>query len=426
MVIKTDKIKYSNLKLLVALYTVFLVSFSLVIKNLYVFEKASASADLEFNFNFLKFCVAIIVVLFNVFVLSTVKFKDLLYAVLVLILVFFVFPSAVIFTNLDQVDFRIFLSHNILFWAVLLLGKIKLKFAIPKADIKSSKLILSIVVLLCMLPFLVLFTPYIDLNNLLLIDIYETRELVIKNIDNVFTNYTYSWLNRFIIPALLVFGLYFKNKITVLLSILALVFLFLCGANKVVFVGLIMVLVLYKYDYRKKMNYFLLFIMLLTLVSLFTALVFDDVRLMHIAIRRPIMLPGLLDVLYFDFFEGKHLYWAQSITGKFIEYPFDRPHSFMVGFEYFGKEEWNASNGIISEGFMNGGLIGVIINSLFVGIFFSIISQLEINYRFFGLIFLFMFSLVSSALTTVMLTHGGIVLLFLAIFVLRNTKQQMT
>ncbi|TMM58950.1 hypothetical protein FEE95_05825 [Maribacter algarum] len=425
MVIKTDKIKYGNLKLLVVLYVLFLTSFSLVIKDLYVFLKASETAGLVYDFSFLKFCFGSLIVLANIFVLSSVKLKDMLYAVLVLVLVFFVFPSAVLFINVDGVDMRIFLSQNIFFWSILLIGKIKIKFSSKKTSLRSSKNLLLVVVLVGIVPFVVLYLPYINLNNLLLREVYETRAIMASNISNLYTDYTYSWFSKLIIPSLLVFGLFRKNKTTVFLGISSLIFLYLCGANKAVFAGLIMVLVLYRFDYRKKMNYLLLFLIGVTLLSLFSSLVFKNNDLMVLTVRRPFLLPGLLDLLYFDFFDGNNLFWSESITGSFIEYPYDKPHSYIVGEEYFGKAEWNANNGIISDGFMNFGMIGVTINAVIVGLYFSTLNQLNISGKFFGLIFLFIFSLISSSLTTVLLTHGGFVLLLLAIFVLKDTRKQM-
>jgi len=418
-------VKYSNLKLLFIVYMLFLGSFISIVKELYAFEKAALGAGLIFMFSWWKFIVATVILLIDFLILSTIKLNGALYAILVLIVVFFVIPSAIIFINIENVDCRIFASHQILFWSILLLGTLKIPIKTPHLSVKSSSLLLGVLVFLWMIPFVILFGPYIDLKNLLLQDVYETRAEVALNVDNLFTNYSYSWLNRFIIPALLVFGLYFKKRLLILFSVTSLIFLFLCGANKVVFAGLIMVLLLYKFDYGKKMHFFLKFIIVITITSWLTALVFNNIGFISIAVRRPFMLPALLDVLYFDFFNDSHLYWSQSITGSFIEYPYEFPHSYIVGQEYFGKLSWNANNGIISDGFMNGGMYGVLINSLIVGFYFSVISQLKINHRFFGLLFLLVFSLVSSVLTTVLLTHGGFILLILATFVLRNTEQKM-
>lgn len=425
MMIKVDAVKLANFKLLGLIYLLFLLSFVSVVKDLYAFEKAAINAGLEFGFSWLKFVVGSIILLINLLALTMLRFKEVIYSILILVVVFFVIPSTVVFINLEHVNYQILMSHNILFWSIVFFSFVGIKVKTHYTNVKSSSLILGVVVIVCMIPFFILFAPYIDLNNLLLKDIYETRAAVALNVDNLFTNYTYSWLNRYLIPALLVFGLYFKKRITIVFCIFSLIFLFLCGANKVVFAGLIMVLLLYRYEFTRKMNVLLKFIVGVSFISWIAALVFGSTELISIVVRRPFMLPALLDILYFDFFQDSFLYWSQSITGSFIDYPYKMPHSYVVGLEYFGKETWNANNGIISDGFMNAGMLGVIINALIVGLFFSIISQLNISHRFFGLLFLFVFSLVSSLLTTVLLTHGGMILLLLAIFVLRNTEQSM-
>lgn len=426
MVIKTEKIKYENLKLLVLLYVLFLACFSFIIKDLYAFLKAAESAELTYHFKFLKFFFGSLIVMINIFVLSSLRLKGMLYSVLVLVLIFFVFPSAILFINVDGVDVRIFLSQNIFFWSVLLMGKLKLKFGTRKTSLKSSKNILLLIVLVGIIPFVFLYLPYINLENLVLREVYQTRAIMAANINNLYTGYTYSWFSKLIIPSLLVFGLYQKGKTTIFIGIISLIYLYLCGANKVVFAGLLMVFILYRYDYSKKINYLLVFLIGVTTLSLISSLVFKNNDLMVLAIRRPFLLPGLLDVLYFDFFNENHLYWSESISGSFVEYPYERPHSYIVGEHYFGKASWNANNGIISDGFMNFGMIGVIINAVAVGIYFSILNQLNVSGKFFGIIFLFVFSLISSSLTTVLLTHGGIVLLLLSLFILSNTEESMT
>lgn len=425
MIYSISKIKFENLKLLMGFYLLLGLCFTLVVKDFNAFTKVRYTAGLAYEFNFVRFLISFSIVFINSVLINTLKMRDFLYAILVLFMIFFILPSAVLFVFVNKIDGRIFLSQNILIFSVLLIGRINMKINSNKISIKSSRLILMFLVIVGTIPYVVLYLPYINLNNLFLQEIYETRELMLSRVNNTYVNYSYSWLNKFIIPCLLVFGLYFRNRATIILCVAILLFLYLCGANKVVFVGLFMVLILYKYDYLKKINFFLKFIIGLSMVAFFLSYVFSNDLVMLMAVRRPLFLPSLLDILYFDFFDNNFIYWSESITGKFIEYPYDRPHSFMVGERYFEKSEWNANNGVISDGFMNYGLVGVLINSITIGMYFSFLSQLNISSKFFGLVFLFVFLLISSSWTTLLLTHGGLVLLILALFFMRDTQNTL-
>lgn len=419
------KIKGQNFALLLLLFALFQLCFSLVLKNLYIFEKAGLEADLVYEFHFFRFAFATLVVICNIALTVVIRIKGFLYITLILILIFFVFPGAILFANIQDLNYRIFLSDELFFMTAFSLGKIKIKIPSRTFGIDYSRKLLIYIVLFGIIPFLILYLPHLNLKNLLFQEIYETRALMETSVNNLYTNYTYSWFNKILIPVLFVFGLYSKNRITIFLSVLLLIFLFLCGAHKAVFAGIIMVLILYKFDYRKKANYFIKFIIFTALGSLFLSLVFKNDLAMVMTIRRAIFLPALLDVLYFDLFDSNYLYWSETFNGLFMEYPYKHSHSYIIGELYFKDNKWGANNGLISDGYMNFGMVGVVINSFLISIYFSLINQLNISHRFFGVFFLLFFVIISSSLTTVMLTHGGFMLLLVSFIFLKNTKEKM-
>lgn len=420
-----ERIKYNNAFLLLTLFFVLHICFYASIKELYAFRKAEISADFYYSFNVFKFFTGLLFTILFILMVTAAKIKDFLYIILVLILIFFVFPSAILFANVKGIDYRIFMAHGIFFLLVLVIGKIKIRIPSSTFNISLSQKILFYTILIGIIPFVILYSPYINYNNLFLKEIYETRALMNSRINNVYTSYTYSWFNKILIPSLVVFGLYFKNKLIVVSSVLILVFLYLCGAHKAVFIGLLMILILYKYDYKKKANYFIKFILGISIISLLVSVVFGNDFLMIMSIRRTIFLPALLDVLYFDFFDKNHLLWSETFNGLIINYPYEYSHSYVIGERYFGSKEWGANNGIISDGFMNYGMIGVLINGFIVALYFSLLNQLKINSKFFGVFFLLFFVMISSSLTTVLLTHGGFLLLLMSFLVLKNTKEKM-
>src|SRR5258706_1059229 len=418
---RIEKARLNNLVLLLILFIILHFCFALTVRNEYAFRKA----QLVYEFNLLNFIVSTLCICIHTFLVTALKIKDFMYSVAILILVFFVFPSAVIFTFVRDIDWRIFLSHNLFFLTVLLVGKIRIKIQSSRIPIVQSKNFLLLIVIVGLIPFVLLYFPYLNFRNLLLQEIYETRALMRSEISNVYTGYSYSWFNKFIIPCLLVFGIYYKDRFTIIISSLSLVFLFLCGANKVVFVGLILTFILYKYDYITKINYFLKILIGIGLFALLASVIFSDDFIMTMSIRRAFLLPAMIDVLYFDFFNNNHLFWSESFNGLFQANPYELEHAYVIGENYFGDINWGANNGIISDGFMNAGMVGLVINITIVDFYFSFLNQLNISPKFFGLFFLFVFVIISSALTTVLLTHGGIILLLLSVFFLKNTDKQM-
>src|SRR5690606_30383125 len=105
--LKRDRINVM-IKLLV-LYLIFIFCFFWVIRDLYAFTKASEGGNFHYSFNFLKLLFSSLFVTFNVFLITILKLKDFIYSVLVLILVFFVFPSSLLFAGIKNVDGRILL-----------------------------------------------------------------------------------------------------------------------------------------------------------------------------------------------------------------------------------------------------------------------------------------------------------------------------
>lgn len=413
--------KISNLLLLFLLYVVLLLCLVLVVRYEYAFRKP----ELTYGLNFQRLSVATAFVLFNTALVTTLKLRDFHYSICCLILIFFVLPSCALFAYVRDYDARIFLSHNFFLLATLLFGRIKLKIRSSRFDLHQSKNLLLFVVILGLVPFAFLYLPHVNLNNLLLKDIYETRAFMDAKINNVYTDYSYSWFNKFIIPCLLVFGIYFRDRFTVFIGSIALIFLYLCGAHKAVFVGLAVTFVLYKFDYITKINYFLKILLGIAIFSLGAALLFHNDFFMTMSIRRAFLLPAMVDILYFDMFDNNPLLWSETFDGLFRKYPLHLEHSYAIGETYFDDPKWGANNGIISDGFMNAGMAGVLFNIALVSMYFSILNQLDISPKFFGLFFLFVFLIVSGSLSTVMLTHGGFVLILLAFFFMKNTSTQM-
>ncbi|WP_143152216.1 hypothetical protein [Flagellimonas taeanensis] len=189
--------------------------------------------------------------------------------------------------------------------------------------------------------------------------------------------------------------------------------------------GTLLIIGFYKYDYLRKTFYFIKVITLFLVVALLCALIFEFNILWELSFRRVLMLSALLDYCYFDFFHDNYIYWSNSFMSRFISYPYEISPDFLIGRDYFNRPLMNANVGIISDGYKNAGYWGIGINIAVVAIIISFFNSLRISPKFFGLFLLFLFSLLNSSLTTILLTHGGFLMVLIAAFLLKDTELKL-
>ncbi len=130
--------------------------------------------------------------------------------------------------------------------------------------------------------------------------------------------------------------------------------------------------------------------------------------------------PSLLDYSFFEFFNENYLYWSNSFLKGIVEYPYEMSSPRIIGLEYFEKEDMAANNGLISDGFSNAGSIGILISIFLFNSFMLIIKNSNIDSRFFGIFFFVLYGFLTTAISTVFITHGGLLLLLISFFLLRE------
>ena len=223
---------------------------------------------------------------------------------------------------------------------------------------------------------------------------------------------------------IIVFGLELKKKIWVFVGAMYLILFYLFGAHKTVYVGLVVVLVFYRFSYVQSVKSLLKYSSILITVCVVLAFVGYDYPWI-LSFRRVHFVPTLLDICYTDYFNDNFLYWSDSVLKRFVDYPYEVRATNIIGEVYFNRSDMSANNGFVSEGYMNFGTWGVLLNIFIVSLFFMILNSLKIPAKYFGLFVLTMFSFLSSSVFTVLLTHGGLALILVSIFVL-NDKQNGT
>ncbi len=393
------------------------------IKHYFYWEYIAELTDGEFDFSVLRFVFAMVLFGINLFFLNTLKKTKLVFIVLAIFFALLTIPSLIAFTSAAMYPIKLLGYHQGFFYAVFLLTKIRVDFSnIPVINKTQSLYLLLAITTIGVIPYLLVYGPHINLKNLALIDVYQTRSIMGK-LSNPYFGYTYSIFTKIIIPLIIVFSLELKKKIWVLVGVLYLILFYLFGAHKTVYVGLIVVLVFYRFSFAQSVKFIVKYSSVLVILFTIFALFGYDYPWI-LSFRRVHFIPTLLDICYLDFFEDNYLYWSQSVLKGFVEYPYDIRATNLIGEVYFNRPDMSANNGLISEGYMNFGGWGVVINTVIIGIYFMVLNSLKIPAKYFGLFVLTLFSFLSSSVFTVLLTHGGLALIIVSIFVLNDKSKQ--
>ena len=406
-----------------AYYFLLMVIYHLEIKKYFYWTLIAGKLDDDFDFSFTRMLFTLILFAIDLKLLISKRSSGFIYAVGTVFFLILTTPSLVAYTSGAIYPTKLLLLHQLFFFTLMLIGDIKIDFdRIPTINRNQAIWLFFLTTIVCTIPYLIAYGPHINLKNILLINVYETRSKV-AGITNPYFGYTYSLFTKIIIPLLLVFSLERKNRLLTIISIAFLVLFYLFGAHKSVYLGTLFILIFYRFSYDSMVRKMVLAVNVLIVLCLFLALFSSDF-LWILTIRRVMFTPTLLDICYFDFFEGNPIFWSESFLGSLIDYPYDIRSTNLIGKTYFNRVEVSANNGLISDGYVNANTLGVLINILLVSGYFMVLNNVGLPSRYFGLYFRVALSFISSSLITVFVTHGAIVLLVISIFILGVRKSK--
>jgi len=147
---------------------------------------------------------------------------------------------------------------------------------------------------------------------------------------------------------------------------------------------------------------------------------YEEIFLGSMFIRRVFFVPAKLTFDYYEFFSiNPFVYWSNSITSYFIDYPYTMNTALLIG-DYLGTEA-NANNSFLATGYSHAGIPGMIFYGVLVGLLFRLIDSLARNgvpvwVAVATMIVPSQALLTSADLPTALLTHGigmSLVILFL-------------
>ncbi len=286
-----------------------------------------------------------------------------------------------------------------------------------------------ILLLICILfisPFL-RYLPYINISNFFLKDVYETRVLF-RTLDHwPLIGYFLSPLSRILLPVLLIVSIEKRFYTGVIFIICTMCYLFLAsGALKSVFFGIFSAIIFYMgKSYFDKLKLFLKFITVILIGGFLEVWILSSVHLTDTITRRLFFVPPSLENYYYDFFNGNHLYYSYySFMSCLIDYPFSEPITMFVGNNLLGRPGLNANVGLITEGYISLGWLGVFLHSIAISFIFLFLNSLRIDPKYFRVFIVYVYYMNNAFFGTLLLTHGLFFLIIFSFFCLRRHHKE--
>lgn len=251
---------------------------------------------------------------------------------------------------------------------------------------------------------------YLNFN---LLKVYDFRRKAAELIFPGNLAYIMTWFGKVINPLLIAFSLWKKNNKMMLATIGIQVLFFAITAHKAML--FYPVLIVFTSIFGKK-KYFGQMIPLglagVTVLSSIHYYITGNLILLSLFIRRVLFVTALNHYRYYDTFKELGFIYLSNKTWfpKIIEYPFELPIPQVISLIYNGHPNTWVNTGFLATGYINFGLVGMLIYSFIVGLIFRFIDYIAKNYLPSWLCIAIMIvpinSLISSDLFTALLTHG--------------------
>ena len=373
-----------------------------------------------YHFDGLKYLIGKILLLAGFYLVWKVPKDDLVFPVLFFVLLFYFVPNIIMY---EFAGGAFVIVTGILLFIAFIRFFSAVSLRMPRSSISDTArfYLLLILALVMLFPFFLAYGFSINWKVFLLQDIYAVR-LAARVKSTMLTGYLYSSLSKIVFPVMMIYGLLKKDYILLIVSIAGILYLFAVMAAKIVLFGMLVALFFYYgKNYRVKIFYFLLLLCGIFIAGRIATVFFGNLVPESIFVRREFFLPAYLNQVYYDYFSiHPHVYWSNSVLSPFVHPVYSLDPAFLIGREYFGDVNTRANNGIISDGYMNMGLAGVILNTLIAALIISVINAARVNSKYLGIFFIMIITFISSPLFTGLLTHGILLLLLLSVFLLRS------
>ena len=366
------------------------------------------------SFNLLKYIESKLWFIILIFISYILNLRSQFISSLYIFLLLIIFIPEQIFYAYSDASRLVFYSIISFFLILSLFSTLKFKVRTVFMPDRVKYYILIVFSLLLVLPIFMDFKLNINPKVFALQEIYDVRA-VYKTQMSFFSSYTFWWMAKVVVPVMFVYSLIRKNYKFAIFSIVILMYLFLVSGHKSVYFTPIVILFYYFIgkDYNKKIKLSLIYLSIFLILINIPDLLMDRYLFKSLFVRRVFFVSTLLNEFYFEYFQHNSVYLSHSIFSNFLSYPYDVTPAYIIGEEYFGRPEMSANNGIISDGFMNFGYVGVVVFSTIFSLILSLFNSIKINPKYFGIFIFYILIFRGSAFLTVFLTHGfWLVILF--------------
>ena len=236
--------------------------------------------------------------------------------------------------------------------------------------------------------------------------VYENRRTAATSLPSIY-NYLFPWVTKVICPLGLVLAIEGRKKRTVIFLVFVNTVIYSLTHNKLTLFTPFFILGLYFLLGRRLTALRFANTYCIGVICLMCASILGASALVSLAARRALFVPSHLNYIYHDYF-SHHGFFLWGNGGRGAEL---RNGRFLIGEDYFGREEMSANTGWIGAGYMNSGYFGVILYAVLIGLMLRALDSLSSRRRFrqvIALSLLPMISMVTSSdLPTAILTHGG-------------------
>lgn len=249
-------------------------------------------------------------------------------------------------------------------------------------------------------------------------DVYSQREEFYSQISGIGA-YLVGWLSAGTIPLVLALGLHQQRRPIVVGAMLGIVGMYLMTGNKSYLVGMLLTLAAYWLASRRNPAGWGWLVVLggISTAGAIVDLFLGGYAFSTLLVRRALATAGLNTSFYFDFFNTNPRYGlSHSVLSSFSDHPYDLAPSFLIGYEYYGKTSVAANANLIADGFANFGISGSLGMFAIFGIYLRLIdkSSAHLPMKVAGpALTLVLVAAANTAPLTVLVTHGGLILLML-------------
>jgi hypothetical protein len=219
-----------------------------------------------------------------------------------------------------------------------------------------------------------------------------------------------------------------KQRFLAFIGLFFLIYLFVISGNKAVYFTSIITIFFYFFGVRflDKLSYFMIALLLSFPLIYIGDYLLNDYLLRGTLIMRPFFFPALLNYCYFDYFKDLPLYFSENhLFSSIFTSPLETKSAILISNVYFQTDDMYANNGLISDGYMNLGYVGVFILSIVFSVLFMFFNSLKINPSYFGIFLILVFFFLSAPVFTVVVTGGVWILLFLMYISMKTDSYEL-